>query len=188
MGQAPTTSSPEPSQAESYFLPQPLDAPTFALTSHLGKPISSRDFPERFLAVFFGYTFCPDVCPMTLTNLTEAFRLLGEDGERVQVLLVSVDPARDTPEQLARYLSNFHPSFLGLTGTEGQIRHVADGFGAYFQANGEGERYTVDHTARIFIVSPDHKIPLTYPVTATAVEIARDLAELLSEEGATEKP
>jgi protein SCO1/2 len=172
----------EPQLAEDYFLTSPLPAPEFTLTSHLGNPTSSLDFPGKVLAVFFGYSFCPDVCPLTLTHLTEAFRLMGEEGDRVQVLLISVDPARDTPEQLQRYLSNFHPSFMGLTGSEASIREVADGFGAFFAANGEGENYTVDHTARTFIVVPGGEIPLTFPVTASPEEMARDLTRLLDQE------
>jgi len=164
---------------ESYFLAVPLQSPPFTLTSHLGERWSSRESHEKILAVFFGYTFCPDICPLTLSRLTEAFRLMGENGDQIQLLLISVDPARDTPEQLAGYMSNFHPSFLGLTGTLEEIREVADGFGAYFSANGSGENYTVDHTARTFIVDPDGRIPLTFPVTATPGEIARDLATLI---------
>jgi len=131
------------------------------------------------LAVFFGYTSCPDICPLTLSHLTEAFRLMGEVGDRVQLLFITVDPDRDTPERMASYLGNFHPSFLGLTGTVDEIRAVSDGFGAYFSANGSEGNYTVDHTARTFIVDSEGLIPLTFPVTSTPEEIARDLATLI---------
>lgn len=162
-----------------YFLSSPLPAPEFSLTSHEGSPVSSRDFADEVLVVFFGYTSCPDVCPLTLSNLSRAFREMGEDAHRVQVLFITVDPARDTPERLKAYLSNFHPSFLGLTGPIEDIRSTADGFGAYFSnPRGEGD-YTVDHTARTFVVDPSGRIPLTFPVTATPEEMARDLATLL---------
>ena len=173
---------PGPEAAESYFLPEAIPAPSFALTAQDGRRVSSDDFPNRILVVFFGYTYCPDVCPLTLTHLTRAFRLLEEEGDRIQVLLVSVDPERDTPERLEGYLDNFHPSFLGLTGTEEEIREVADAFGAYFARVGEGDDYTVDHTARSFVVSPARKIILTFPVTATPQEMARDLQALLIRE------
>jgi len=101
----------------------------------------------------------------------------------MQVLLVTVDPGRDTPERLRAYLSNFHPSFVGLTGTEEEIRKVAEGFGAWFSKPvGEGN-YTVDHTARTFVVDRFGRIPLTFPVTATPEEMARDLVTLFEISG-----
>ena len=171
---------------ESYFLPSPLPAPEFTLVSHEGSRVSSGDFPGKVLAVFFGYTSCPDVCPLTLTHLTRAFRDMGETGERIQVLLISVDPTRDTPERLAAYLRNFHPSFLGLTGSEEEIRVVADGFGVYFSqpdTTGEEGSYTVDHTARTFLIDRYGRIPLTFPVTATPEEMARDMTTLIEISG-----
>jgi protein SCO1/2 len=162
-----------------YFLSNSLPAPEFSLTSHEGALVSSLDFPGKFLVVFFGYSSCPDVCPLTLSNLARAFKEMGEESERIQVLLVTVDPGRDTPERLKAYLSNFHPSFIGLTGPVEDIRSVAEGFGAYFSAPAGGENYTVDHTARVYVVDPSGQIPLTFPVTATPDEIARDLGTLL---------
>jgi protein SCO1/2 len=164
-----------------YFLSDPLRAPTFTLTSHLGEPVNSSDFGDKLLAVFFGYTFCPDVCPLTLSRLSQAFRELGEQADRIQFLFISVDPGRDTPERLSLYLGLFHPSFLGLTGSEDDIREVADAFGAFFVRSGEGDEYTVDHTARIFVIDSSGRIPLTFPVTATSKEMARDFALLLEE-------
>lgn len=169
----------EASPPESHFLPAPLPVPPFTLTSQEDRPVSSDDFPGKALVVFFGYTSCPDICPLILTHLTQAFRLMEEEGERVQVLLVTVDPDRDTPERLRRYLRNFHPSFLGLTGTEEEIRSVAGEFGAYFARVGEGENYTVDHTARSFVLDSEGRIALTFPISATPDEMARDLNQLL---------
>jgi protein SCO1/2 len=168
---------------ESHFLPEPIPAPKFALTSQDGEIVSSEDFPGKILIVFFGYTSCPDVCPMTLANLTRAFQEMEENGERMQVLLITVDPARDTPERLKGFLSHFHPSFVGLTGTVEEIRIVADGFGAWFSEPGGGEGYTVDHTARTFVVDRFGRIPLTFPVTATPQEMARDLITLFEISG-----
>jgi len=164
---------------DTFFLADPIPAPSFTLTSSRGEPVTSTRWPDKVLLVFFGYTFCPDVCPLTLSHLSRAFEELGEDGSRIQVLFVTVDPDRDTPQRLEEYLSSFHPSFLGLTGTEEEIRQVAQEFGVYFARSGEGENYTVDHTARTFVLTPDGKIPLTFPITATPEEMARDLAILL---------
>jgi protein SCO1/2 len=163
----------------SYFLAEPLITSGFSLLSHHGDVVSSDALRGKTLAVFFGYTSCPDVCPLTLSHLARALEELEEDGERVQVLFITVDPARDTPERMEHYLESFHPSFLGLTGTEEEIRAVADAYGAFFLRNSEGENYTVDHTARTFIVDPRGRIPLTFPITATPQEMARDLSLLL---------
>jgi protein SCO1/2 len=164
-----------------YFLDNPLPAPSFTLTSHRGEVVRSSDFGDKLLVVFFGYTFCPDVCPLTLSHLSQALRDMGEDRARIQVLFVSVDPMRDTPERLARFLGNFDSSFLGLTGSEEEIRAVADAFGVYFARAGEGDDYTVDHTARTYVIDPAGLIPLTFPVTATPREMTLDLAVLLEE-------
>jgi protein SCO1 len=164
---------------DDYFLPDPIPAPSFELTSQDGERVGSGDFPGKVLALFFGFTACPDVCPLTLSHLSRAFQQMGEDSERVQVLLITVDPERDTPERLARYLEPFHPSFLGLTGTEEEIREVADAFGAFFVKVGEGDQYTVDHTARTYIIDTQGRIPLTFSITATPEEMARDLTRLL---------
>jgi protein SCO1/2 len=166
-------------ESDSHFLEAPLPAPEFTLTGHHGEEFHSFSSGRELLAVFFGYTFCPDVCPLTLSHLSSAFREMGEEGQRIQVLLITVDPSRDTPERLKAYLEVFHPSFLGLTGTEAEIRAVADAFGAFFSRSGEGEAYTVDHTARTFIIDRSGRIPLTFPVTATPAEMVRDLTLLL---------
>ena len=171
-----------PSEA-SYFLPAPLPAPQFSLTTQDGATVSSQDFPGKILILFFGYTSCPDVCPMTLSKLSLAFREMGEKGDRMQVLLVTVDPGRDTPERLKSFLSNFDSSFVGLTGTEEEIREVAAGFGAWFSDPGGEEDYVVDHTARTFVVDRFGRIPLTFPVTATPEEMARDLITLFEISG-----
>jgi protein SCO1/2 len=174
--------------SEDPFQNPPGVAPEFVLRSQHGTLVSSEDFPGKLLVVFFGYTFCPDVCPLTLSTLTRAFDQLGDGRERVQVILITVDPARDTAERLKSYLFGFHPSFIGLTGSEEEIRSVAHGFGAEFAKSGEGQSYTVDHTARVFVVDPDGRIPLTFPITATPEEIVRDLSRLIEASTGGEAP
>jgi protein SCO1/2 len=164
-----------------YFLPQSLPAPVFSLQSHAGTPVSSNEFPGKILAVFFGYTSCPDICPLTLSHLSQALVELGENAGRVQVLFVTVDPERDTASRMKEYLAAFGPSFLGLRGEEAEIRVVVDGFGAYFRKNNEEGNYTVDHTARVFIVDGSARIPLTFPLEASPLEMARDLTLLLED-------
>lgn len=174
----PGDADPEGEQA-SYFLPDPIQAPPFNLRSHQGSPVSSEEVTAELTALFFGYTSCPDVCPLTLAHLARALEEMGEDAGRVQVYFVTVDPERDTPDRLGQYLASFHSSFVGLTGSEEEIRAVADGFGVFFARTGSGPDYTVDHTARTFVMDRSGGIRLSFPVTATPEEMARDLALLL---------
>jgi len=107
-------------------------APDFALTAHDGRTVRLSDFRDRVTVIFFGFTHCPDVCPGTMVSLARAREQLGAAGDELQVLFITVDPARDTPDRLRQYLGNFDPDFLGLTGEESVIREVADSYGAFF--------------------------------------------------------
>ncbi len=167
---------------QGFFLPDPQPAPTFALTSQDGREVTSTDFPGKILVVFFGYTFCPDVCPLTLSNLSKAVAQMGAHSDRVQVLFISVDPERDTPPRLAGYLRAFDPRFVGLTGTEAKIRDVANSFGVYYAKHGTGDQYTIDHTARTYVIDRNGMIPLTFPVSAAPEEMVLALNRLLKED------
>lgn len=131
----------------------------FALTSHLGKSVTDRDFQGRYLLIFFGYTHCPDVCPTDLTVMGQALRLLGEDAEKIQPLFVSFDPDRDTVERLADYVQNFHPRLIGLTGTKEQTLAAANYYGvdvsATYQAELPGSAYSMSHSAFTYLVGPE---------------------------------
>jgi protein SCO1 len=107
-------------------------APDFALTAHDGRTVRLSDFRDRVTVIFFGFTHCPDVCPGTMASLARAREQLGAAGDDLQVLFITVDPARDTPDRLRQYLGNFDPDFLGLTGEEAVIQEVADSYGAFF--------------------------------------------------------
>jgi protein SCO1 len=119
-------------EEEMGFLLTPLATPDFALTTQAGEPFSSDELRGRFSFVFFGFTNCPDVCPVTLMNLTRALQSIPDGAERVQGVLISVDPERDTPERLRAYMRAFDPSFIALTGEESEIRAAASGFGVFF--------------------------------------------------------
>ena len=133
----------------------PDPAPDFTLTAHTGQPVSLSDFRGKLVLLYFGYTFCPDVCPTTLVELAKAVNLLGRKAEQVQVVMISVDPARDTPEKLAEYVTHFHPSFLGMTGTPDEIAAVAALYGIFYekQEGTEATGYLVDHTATVTVIS-----------------------------------
>ena len=111
--------------------PDPYPAPDFRLLDHREDERTLEDFRGQWLALFFGFTHCPDVCPITLGNLTQALDGLGEDADEVAVALVSVDPERDTPERLAEYLEAFHSSIVGLTGERDTIEEVAADYGIF---------------------------------------------------------
>lgn len=132
------------------------------LTDHTGKTRTLSDFRGKVVVVFFGYTHCPDVCPTTLAELKVAREQLGDDGKRVQVLFVTVDPERDTRELLAIYVPAFDPSFLGLYGDAAATARVAKEFKVFYQkAPGKTPgSYTVDHTSGSYVFDPQGRLRL----------------------------
>jgi protein SCO1/2 len=157
----------------------------FALTDHNGTPRTLADFRGKAVVMFFGYTQCPDVCPTTLSELAEAMRRLGADAARVQVLFVTIDPARDTPELLKNYVPAFNPSFLGLYGDAAALERTAKDFKVIYQKQ-PGRTpgtYTMDHSAGAFLFDPLGR-PRVYVSYGAGPEVfAHDLAELLRTSG-----
>ena len=137
-------------------------ARTLALTDHHGKPRTLDDFKGKVVVVFFGYTQCPDVCPTTLAALREVRDKLGPDGDRLQVLFVTVDPERDTEQLLAVYVPAFHPDFLGLRGDAEATAKVAKEFKIFYNKNTgtTPTSYTVDHSAGVYIFDPQGRVRL----------------------------
>jgi protein SCO1 len=134
--------------------------------------------------LYFGYTYCPDVCPATLATLAQAVaELSAQDQEKVQVLMVTVDPDRDTAGVLAAYLPHFNDRFLGLTGTDEEIVIAARPFGIYYQRQEgtEASGYLVDHTASVMVVDQDGYLRLIFPFATPAADIAADLQQLVRE-------
>ncbi|HSM57193.1 MAG TPA: SCO family protein [Candidatus Sulfomarinibacteraceae bacterium] len=174
------TSTPEFNGTE---YPEPRDTPAFTLTGAAGDDVSLSDFRDKVVLIYFGYTFCPDACPTTMADLARVQRQLGDGAEAVQVLMVSVDPQRDTPQAAQAYAESFDPSFIGLSGTEAQIAAAAEPFGVFYEAHdgGEGSGYLVDHTARVFLINRQGELHLTYPFGAPPEEIAADLRYLVRE-------
>jgi len=133
----------------------PIGGP-FTLTDHEGKRRSSTEFTSKLLVIYFGYTYCPDICPLDLTAIADAIERLGSDSGKVQPLFITVDPERDTPERLALYVSSIHPRLVGLTGSAEEIGKVALAYKAYFarSAGGSSVDYAVDHTSFIYFADP----------------------------------
>ena len=124
-----------------------------ALNDHNGQARTLKDFQGKVVVAFFGFTQCPDVCPTALAELSQVMEKLGPDADRVQVLLITVDPERDTPEILKQYVTTFDPRFLGLTGTPEQVKATAASFKAYYAKvpTADGKNYTMDHTAAFYL-------------------------------------
>ncbi len=137
----------------------------FSMIDHRGRQVTERDFHGKFMLIFFGYTFCPDICPTELQTMSEVLDALGRDAEKVRPVFATIDPERDTAPVLADYLSNFHARFIGLTGTKGQVADTARTFGVYYarvksrnapDRNPDGEKeYLMNHSAFIFLMDGD---------------------------------
>lgn len=157
-------------------------AKDFALTDHTGKPRTMADFRGWAVVMFFGYTQCPDVCPTTMTGMVEAMKLLGEDARKVQVLFVTVDPERDTPQLLAQYVPAFHPSFIGLYSDPQTIAKTAQAFRVFYQKQPGSTpgTYTVDHTAGSYVFDPQGRLRLYVKHGEKPELIAGDLKQLLA--------
>ncbi len=162
-------------------LQSPERATNFTLASHMGQPVSLSDFKGQVVLLYFGYTACPDVCPTTLAELREARQALGKRGDKVQVLMVTVDPERDTEAVLADYMTHFDPSFIGLTGTPEEIAEIATYYGVFYERQ-ESESalgYLVDHTATVMVVDRDGYLRVIYPYGTSSEDIAADLDYML---------
>ncbi|WP_293798656.1 SCO family protein [uncultured Bosea sp.] len=127
----------------------------FSLVDHTGKAVTDADFRGSPLAVFFGFTHCPEVCPTTLLRLNNLTRQLGTDAARLKILLITVDPERDTPAQLALYLQSFDPVVIGLTGSQAQIDAALQAYKAYAKKVPVDGGYTMYHTANVYLMTGD---------------------------------
>lgn len=137
------------------LLPIPIRDMSFSLTDHNGQPFAPSQWLGRPTMVFFGFTFCPDVCPTTLSDISDWLADLGPEADRLNVALISVDPERDTPTILAEYLSNFDPRIVGLTGRLTELEKAAADFRATFEKLPRDGDYTMNHTAGVFLFAAD---------------------------------
>lgn len=157
----------------------------FELTDHHGQRRTLEDFRGKLVMLFFGYTSCPDACPLALAEMAEAVRRLGSQGAQVQGLFVTVDPQRDTAKVLSSYVTAFHPTFLGLRGTPEQTEHVAKEFKIHYRADkahgGHEGHYMVDHSTGILVFDARGQPRLYASQNGRSVErIAEDLERLLA--------
>jgi protein SCO1/2 len=156
----------------------------FDLTSDTGHPATAAEFRGKYVLMYFGYTHCPDVCPLTLVHLHLVMQKLGESADKVRILFVSVDPARDTPQVLHQYVTAFDPRVVGLTGTPEQITAMAKRYRAAFNRNATqpGGGYEVSHSSAIYIFDRHGRARLLGTSADPADEITHDLKLLMRQE------
>lgn len=153
----------------------------YTLTDQNGKPRSDRDFRGRWMLLYFGYTYCPDVCPTTLAKVASALQKLGPAAEKIAPVFITIDPARDTPSVLKTYLAQFDPRFVGLTGTEAQIAKVAHSYRVYFAKHPlDGGNYAMDHSSVIYLIDPNGNFVKAYDDDASPAALAADLKKVIS--------
>ena len=166
------------------YLDPPMPARDVVLAGPEG-PMQLSDFAGEFVVLYFGYTSCPDVCPATLATLARAKRLLGEGGDDVRVVFVSVDPERDRPQRAADYAAAFDSSFVGLSGSPEAIADAASAYGVFYEKAGGADStavseagYLVDHTATVFVLDPQGRARLLWSFGTDAEAMAADLRTL----------
>lgn len=152
----------------------------FGLTDHLGQARDDEDFEGKWLLVFFGFTNCPDICPVSLATMANVMEGLGDAAEKVQPLFISVDPERDTPEAMAGYVSAFGPAIIGLTGSTDEVAEAAGNFRAYFEKIDDAtapDGYTMGHSSSIYLINPMGRFVDVYGLDESPEEIVTDLAQ-----------
>ena len=159
------------------LLPGGNELPLFSLLDHDGNAIDQTVFTGYWDLVFFGFTHCPDICPLTLQVLSDARQRLANEGIEPlpRIVLVSVDPERDKPEQLARYIGYFGDGNLGITGELEEIRKLTNGLGIWFEKSGADENYTVDHAAAVLVIDPDGQFRALFSAPHKAENYVHDL-------------
>ncbi len=170
-----------------WLLSEPAPAPAiggpFRLTASDGREVTDQDFRGKYLLIYFGYTYCPDVCPTTLQSVAAALDTLGAKAAKLQPLLITVDPGRDTPAVLARYTAAFSPRLLGLSGTAAEIGAVEKEYRIYAAIHrtgpGQGD-YTVDHSSVLYLMGPDGRLIAPLKADSSSDQIADTILHYMS--------
>ncbi|HEV7456013.1 MAG TPA: SCO family protein [Roseococcus sp.] len=146
----------------------------FSLTDHTGRAVTQQDFAGRWMLVYFGFTYCPDVCPTELGTIAAALDIMGPEGEAITPLLITIDPERDTPAQLADYVAAFHPRMIGLTGTAQQVADAARRYRVFYARAQRPEmtEYTMDHSSFVYLVGPDGLVRTLFRAETTPEAMA----------------
>ena len=151
----------------------------FTLTDQNGKRVKNTDFAGHYMLVYFGYTFCPDVCPAELQVMSAALDGMGDKAKNVVPVFITIDPQRDSPEVLKQYISNFSPRFVALTGSDKEIASVAKEYRVYYaKAKGwekAGDNYLMDHSSIVYLIGPDGKFVKHFTYTTDVVQFVKSL-------------
>ena len=155
---------------------------SFELTDHTGQRCTLADYKGKVVVVFFGYTHCPDVCPTTLAEMAQVKKQLGADGDKLQVLFVTLDPERDTQEALASFVPAFDPSFVALRGDAAQTQKVAADFKVFMQKvkAKDSDAYTIDHTAATYVFDQQGRVRLFIRHGQDATAVLKDIQQLIA--------
>jgi cytochrome oxidase Cu insertion factor (SCO1/SenC/PrrC family) len=157
---------------------QPTVGGPFRLTDQSGKTVSDADFHGRYMLIYFGYSFCPDVCPTTLGVMAQALEKIGADSNRIVPIFITVDPARDTPKVLTDYMKAFGPNFVGLTGSDAEIKAVEKEYRVYAAKRPlDNGNYGMDHSSVIYLMGPTGKMVSFYDEAVSPDDLAKDLKQ-----------
>jgi protein SCO1/2 len=155
----------------------------FSLIDGDGRPVTDQSWHGKYMLVYFGYTYCPDVCPTTLTNLSDALDKLGTKADRLQPLFITVDPKRDTPPVVKQYAAAFGARIIGLTGSAEQIAAAAKAYRVYYAEHRTGpgpDDYSMDHSSVLYLMGPDGRFIAPLRADQTGPEMAAALTKLMS--------
>jgi len=155
----------------------------FALQDGNGKQVTDREFRGKYMLVYFGYTFCPDVCPTTLNEVADALDRLGPKADRVQPIFITVDPKRDTPAVVKQYVTAFTPRLIGLTGTPEQIAQAAQAYRVYYAEHRTGtgpDDYSMDHSSILYLMGPDGKFIAPIRADESGTLMSEELSKYIS--------
>ena len=161
--------------------PQRVNSPEFRLVDFDGRPRTLADYRGRVVVIFFGFVRCPDACPAELFKLAQVMKQLGQLSDRVQVLFITLDPARDTPTLLKDYVTAFDPRFIGLTGNTAQINQAASSFSVQYARVAVGTDYTIDHSTQTFVLDASGHLRLIGAIDTSVGDFAHDLTALATE-------
>jgi protein SCO1/2 len=161
--------------------PQTGPGGPFTLVDSAGKPFTQDDLKGRWNIIFFGFTFCPDVCPTTLDTLGRTLDLLGADRDKVRIVFISVDPERDTPAKMAAYLDNpaFPKGVVGLTGTPEQVAATAKAYKVYYEKEGEGDAYLINHSSISYLMDPSGRFARVLPYGMSPEDLATQVRDAM---------
>jgi protein SCO1 len=175
---------PDTFRGTTYTEPYPV-APEIQLTRIENSDFHLSEMRGSVVALFFGYTSCPDICPTTMAELNQALGELGDQADQVQVLFVTVDPERDTPERMQEYVNHFNPDFIGLSGSEAELAKVWNSYGVFREVvkGTSAAGYLVNHTARVTLIDQQGNLRVSFPVDTPVEDVVHDLKLLLTPSG-----